>query len=387
MENDDIDMCGFEYDINEDLSHNNIHLWVNNNNVSINFIMNNPKMYSTNFYNLFVCFNYGGCFNHGESIIYDKFLVNFFDRVFGFDNFDEQKYQNLPLKEIYQYNTTPTLCLRHNNIVKVAVKKNKFIPETCINLAFKNYNWELIYFFLKNNLVQMTTQKMEDLFLCGPTKIMRTIPICMPNKYVYVIDLMLKNKMKITQKCFDNLICVNHYHPIVIDYKTIFKNEYSIDVSNIINLMYNYGFLITQEQFKLTIMNRLYINDYKKYKLEITKEIEDVCNDILYFPYEEIKVTPIGYKKMIKYLRINELNRIKKKYKLNNDRDIEDLELACLKDNTNLKDMTYLIEECKIQPNFKCLSNILKKNSVKKCDIECANLILDKLKEIYEDKK
>jgi hypothetical protein len=239
-----------------------------------------------------------------------------------------------------------------------------------------------MYLFLKNDLVKITTNKLEYLFLC-PQIIRDNKRECSID--MRVLDLVLKNKIVITQKCFDNLIEANKIANIEINWKTMFENNYCCDVSVVINLMYNYGFAITQDHFKKMIKNRLYIDNYKKYKLEITKEIEDISNEVLYYPYKEIKVTDVGYKKMMKYnVKHNELIKIQKKFNLQTEYKIDDLEVTCSRENVDLKMVEFLIKDCKIEPNFKCVSNLIKRDKISKRAATCANFILDMLKKKYE---
>jgi hypothetical protein len=393
-DNEDIDFGDFIYNPNDKTVYaqkiflgypgfENIH-------IKLGEIIENPIIYKNAIDYLFRYHNYESEKN------YLNFLIRFFDLAFGLDDFNEDKlnkiikYQDIAIISEYNFKF---IINRYNCLIKVAYQINKTLPNSCINEAFNNFNWDLLYFFLKNDLkinIELSTNKLEKLFLCPQTKPKyhyekKTNYDC--NIDIKIIDFIVKNKIAITQKCFYNLIEANKIinTDIDINYKTLFENKYCCDVSNIINLMYNYGFAITQDHFKTLIKNRLYIDNYKKYKLEITKEIEDACNEVLYYPYKEIKVMDSGYKKMLKYnINLSELKKIQQKYNLKNNYNVNDLEMACSRENVDLKSVAYLMNECKIQPNFKCVSNLLKRDKVSKRSITCANIILDKLKEMYE---
>jgi hypothetical protein len=315
---------------------------------------------------------------------YTNFIIKYFDLTFGLDNFDEEK-----LSKIIKYEKNIMLCQCYDetsakvytSIIKEVIRRNNKLPDLCINHSFQVCNWNLIYIYIKKNIVNISSSHLELLFLSPRTK-NHTINL-------KIINEILQNKIMLTQKCFRNLIYANKY--VVcdnnLDYYSIFKNKVHCDVTNIISLMYNYGFALTQDNFRTMIKNRIYIENYKKYKLVLDKEIEDICNDILYFPYEEIKVTDIGFEKIMNNnVKLTDLKKIKKKYKLDTKHDEDSLESACAKNIIDVKTIQYLIDDCHIEPNFECLHNLLDRDKVLKTTISCAKYMISKMKNIYQIK-
>lgn len=353
------------YDDN-DKSWYNLVIHIDNNPIKLKEIIENKDKYKTH-ENITKIFNYANTY---DSYKYKNFFVKYIDEIWGFDKLDE-----IHINQIMEYNNL------YIYVVREMIRRNIKLSNVLSKRLFGTYNYVLIKLAIEKELVECTSEHLEILFLDSYySRNENKIEI------MEIIDTLLKNKVLLTPKCFENLIETNK---LIIDgdyYKndhhSIFENENQNDMTELINLMYNFGFNITQDNFKTMIKNRIYIDNYKKYKLVLDKEIEDLCNDITYFPYEEINITEAGFKKIMKCdIKLVELKKIIKKYNFN--LDTNSLELACSRSDIDAKTISYLMNDCNIQPNFECLDNLLNREKILKKVITCVKDIVARLKVTY----
>ncbi len=131
-----------------------------------------------------------------------------------------------------------------------------------------------------------------------------------------------------------------------------------------IKLFLDHGYQISQNDFELIIKNGLYLKDYKKYNLTITKNIQYICNEILFFPYDECKYDTKNFLENLKFLKFNYAKNIIKKYNL--VFSLDDLKFLCNQKPCNPIIIKYIVENFSLVPNTDCLySAILNSKSNK----------------------
>lgn len=95
-----------------------------------------------------------------------------------------------------------------------------------------------------------------------------------------------------------------------------------METYDIFNLIVNSDYKLTQTDFLLMTQKYYYIKDYKKYNLVLDDYIIQTCQNLLFFPYEEIQPTKIAVLEMLKKKQsIKFLEKIIKKYNIIPDYD------------------------------------------------------------------
>lgn len=127
-----------------------------------------------------------------------------------------------------------------------------------------------------------------------------------------VVKYMLNEKVKPTQRCFNAVLSRENESFDICD-----LNKRKKDITEIpkLQLLLNYGYNITQEDFAEITKKYIHIHDYRKYGLEIDDEIMEILNNSLFYPYDEIK-TPetIALLDFSKSLSIKNLDIVIKRY-------------------------------------------------------------------------
>ena len=111
-----------------------------------------------------------------------------------------------------------------------------------------------------------------------------------------LVKYMLNEKVKPTQRCFDAIIS-DEFRPRpinVLDVYDLYKNKKDITEITKILLLLSYGYKINQRDFVEITKKYMYFRDYKKYGLEIDKEIMKICNYSLFYPYDEMRTPEIN---------------------------------------------------------------------------------------------
>jgi hypothetical protein len=127
----------------------------------------------------------------------------------------------------------------------------------------------------------------------------------------------LNEKVKISDQCFDNIL------------KNTPRYNERVNITQVIKVMHQFGFKFTQDHFERLTLNRLYIEDYKKYGFKIDNKLKKKCkNNNDSFIYEEIKdgMGKCDLEKNINKLNIKEIENILKEKKIKiNDKMLEKL--------------------------------------------------------------
>lgn len=124
-------------------------------------------------------------------------------------------------------------------------------------------------------------------------------------------------------------------------------------IAEIIDIFIMYGFKITKEIVITLLRKGCYINRIEKYPIEIDESILEICAELSYYPYDFNCIPPA--KVMLKECSKNDnLIQIKKLKEKGGIIDILCLEKACgVKKNGKV--IKYIVNECKVNPNDKCL--------------------------------
>jgi hypothetical protein len=207
-------------------------------------------------------------------------------------------------------------------------------------------------------IIAIINSNVELLELLNPIFINKNLELACKYSNALTIEFLLQNKIKPTKKCF--YILLKRFQPKIY---FIFKNdlEKGIEMTEIpeIKIFCEYGYLITQEDFVEMIKHGIYVENYKKYDLVIDEEIKDTCNEYLLFPYQETKLTNLGFATLFKNgYTFDTIKKIEKKYKIKPD--ITCLKNLCKSKNPDYKILLYLTDENDIMPTEECLKSIIR---------------------------
>ena len=150
----------------------------------------------------------------------------------------------------------------------------------------------------------------------------------------------------------DNELIINNLVQKLYKYSESLSNQ---KISNIIDLLVEYGFKIEKKIVLKLLEYRCSINNLEKYDIEIDNEILAICAQFNYYPYK-FDIKPSINILLKECSRYNNFNTIKKLKELGGVYNSECLENAC-RVSKNGKVIKFLISECKVKVTDKCLIN------------------------------
>lgn len=197
----------------------------------------------------------------------------------------------------------------------------------------------------RNNIIRAIELNMTDIVITMIklgvviTKDLLLLACTLKNKDL--IKLFLENKIVPDKACFKEIIFrKNNKHPYNNYYKTSnYKLDFKIQ-TELIDILVNYGYIITYEDVLLATENRIFINNIDKFNIKFDTRYTKLCTTIGIYPYDT-NVSP----------------------------DIECLEIECKKSG-NYAQIQSMIKKFKLIPNSCCLENACSvKNNTKTLDI------------------
>lgn len=150
-------------------------------------------------------------------------------------------------------------------------------------------------------------------------------------------------------------------------------------VANIINILCDYGLVITKEIVILLLEHGCYINNLEKYGIQVDRDILAVCASYNYYPYK-YDIIPDKDILIKECSKADNLNTLKKLKELGGVYTSECLEEACNL-NKNGRAIKFLLTECEnIKVTDKCLENY--QNTYK---LEALDILMKKYKSTNDD--
>lgn len=144
--------------------------------------------------------------------------------------------------------------------------------------------------------------------------------------------------------------------------------EYNANnIANIIDLLVDYGLVITKEIILKLLSHKCYINNFEKYGIPIDSEILSKCADLSYYPYKFDIIPNIDILKKECSKRDN-LKIIQKLKEYGGIYTSECLENAC-RISRNGKVIKYLMNECGVKITDQCLENFQQTYNIDALDI------------------
>jgi hypothetical protein len=177
------------------------------------------------------------------------------------------------------------------------------------------------------------------------------------NANIVMMKKCLDHKIKLTNKNFDLLI--ENYNAEIKD------DVIEYNINKCLNLLIEYGYVITQENFEKLTQKYIIIPKWKSMNLQISDEIKKICDDNIFYPYEEVKKDGWKYydidkRNLLAKFRSNPsvktLESLKNKYNINPDIDF--LRIAC--SYYKNQSISNIITHMKIPPDLICIQNLYK---------------------------
>jgi hypothetical protein len=234
---------------------------------------------------------------------------------------------------IYQQKTTSQSDILFGNLYNVSPSKTKI--KLFDNLSF-GLKTELLRFskvcYKRNendnseNYLDTKTDIVGKLILNETlsTHEIKLIFSCIQNHdFERILTLILDNKFAVTSPAFISLlpeceICSFEFKPRL---KFKFFKSYVTDFEETMAyICVKYGYSITQDDFEEMTRRRIYC-EYKKYNLQITDKINQICNELLFFPYGGEK--NLDQKNIFRYqMTLKQFEKVNKYYKININLDL-----------------------------------------------------------------
>lgn len=262
-----------------------------------------------------------------------------------------------------------------NDVIEKVIKlRGNNIPEGLIFVALGNNNIKLLE-LLKNKLnISFKTLHLE--VGCRLSN----------DKTIYYL---LNEKIVPTERCFINCI-----YNDVVTHSRLRHNECKfspklgvyngwVDFYNITNLdlLLQYGYIITQKNFVMLLSRNIYISDYEKYNFKLTDRQKDLCKNELLFIYDMDNFDiddyfrvlcmdiPIGdLRKISDFFKVKKFNNNEIKERLLSMRTDNAKKFLCIADYFDIAltidDIKKYIKNIKIF-NFKFWSVIAEKKKIK----------------------
>ena len=139
--------------------------------------------------------------------------------------------------------------------------------------------------------------------------------------------------------------------------KVVFKSTGAINskiISEIIDIFVLYGFKITKDIIITLLKKGCSVNFIERHNIIVDNTILEHCADLSFYPYD-FNCIPSSLIMVKECGKDNNLEKIKKLKEKGGIITIECLEKACGV-KKNAKVIKYIITECNIKPNFKCLT-------------------------------
>jgi hypothetical protein len=315
---------------------------------------------------------------------YEIFFFNKIKETWGFEVFDN--------------NDTAISCMfkspNFNLISKYLINLGKNITENAIINAVSNNNFEIAKHHFEKNHLELKIEYLE--LAC---------------KFCSIDDIkfLLQNKIVPNKKCFEfclnrtknNNYYLNKNSDSEIEYDDddfghVLK-KYSFNTKNntienpnikpkeikdveILNVLCNYGYALTQSDFCEILKQGIYIKNLNLYNLELNEEVTNICNKICFFPYQEIKLNFEGYKKIIANINFKELKSIDNFFKIKSN--LECLNTLLISQNYNFDVIQYYIQHHNIIPDMESLGVALKNK-----DLDVSNFIFNEIDKHEKNKK
>jgi hypothetical protein len=181
-----------------------------------------------------------------------------------------------------------------------------------------------------------------------------------------IVEYILNQKIKPTQRCFDAVLSDEIRHVNVLDIYDL--NKYKKDIMDIskLRLLLNYGYKITQRDFAEIIKKYMYLPDYKKYGLEIDDKIKNICDNNLYYPYDEMKTSEINALfDFAKFPSIERLKIVIKRYNILPDSKFAQFMFMSHKRVAKL--IKHIVTNYNIKPDKYCIKWAVANNWTEQC--------------------
>jgi hypothetical protein len=175
-----------------------------------------------------------------------------------------------------------------------------------------------IYEAIENNDMDELVFQSKNINVFGGFAIEHLEFACTQDCNIEIYKIILNNKVVPNVKCFINYIFY-YKNNIKLEYDNMgFVKPIDIDSINVLCLLLNSGYQLSQTDFLLLTQCCIYVPNYKKYGLIIDDYIQHECKCKAFVPYSEIdideKLVSIAFKNNPTSVC---LNKLYKKYKYN----------------------------------------------------------------------
>jgi hypothetical protein len=271
--------------------------------------------------------------------------------------FDENHYVEILTNRLY----SEFIISEIHNLVDIADGDDKIILiKKFIHISICEKNLKILKYFLEKYNFAFTQFELK-LAVCG--------------KNILIITELLNHKIKPNNEIFLSAI---KYH-IEYEIKDGFIIAREINNVEIMKLLLEYGYKITQKDFISLAKKFIYIKNFKNFGLQIDNNIKKICGDSLFFPYNEYKFSQEHHNILFSKLsKITDVKKAIKKFKIKPDND--SLMNACNNKNISEKIINLLINEYKIIPTQDSLYLAIKNSN----NTMLTNM-LNKMKVLNED--
>jgi hypothetical protein len=280
---------------------------------------------------------------------YKDFMFQVISNCVGFDNLDEEIIKHMSGN------------LQFNLVLNKLIELKQNIPDDCFIIAIISNNYELLELMMDKLCIKCTDAHLEIACKYGDIKI---------------ISHILQQKVIPTKKCVESIIQKNaknksdsYWGFNKYKYNGFFGVSYERikihELNNIskLKILCDYGYVIKQDDFTNMIKNRIYIKNYEKYNVKLTNEIKNICNEIIFYPYEETKMSLDGYKQLLKYkVNLSDLKKIEKHFDIKPN--LECLKIACENKYLSTSIISHLLDTHLIVPDLECLGIAIKKGAI-----------------------
>lgn len=181
-----------------------------------------------------------------------------------------------------------------------------------------------------------------------------------------LVEYVLNEKIKPTQRCFDAALSEEFGLINVLDIYDLNKNKKDITEITKILLLLNYGYKITQRDFAEVTKKYMYFRDYKKYGLEIDDKIMKICNYSLFYPYDEMRTAEINaLLDFAKFPTIERLKIVIKRYDILPDSKFA--QFMFMSHKRVMKLIKYLVQNCDIKLDEYCVQRAVANGWTENC--------------------
>jgi hypothetical protein len=115
-----------------------------------------------------------------------------------------------------------------------------------------------------------------------------------------------------------------------------------------------HSYFLTQDDFEELLHAGIYVKDYKKYNLVLNDKIQNICDSVLFYPYDEIKMTMRGYCNLLtNNIHVKDLIQIEKHFNIKPMSKC--LKIYCCNDVLQKSVIEHFIYTHKMEPDLECL--------------------------------